>query len=262
MAEKQGRFRAQRLLLNELYFGTSARALRFQTRLLIFDLVLIAFFVASPFLERTPLVLAIDYLIAALLALDLSARGWAYLNFKRWIVRLPVLADLIVLVSLLFPFWGVNLAFLRILRLYSLVNSTFFWSLVGRGRWVGSSVEERTKAIANLAIFTFVATGFVHSTFAARSPTIHSYFDSLYFTVSSLTTTGYGDIILTGIWGRALSIVIMVVGISLFVRLAQVILRPTKVSHRCRACGLLRHEPDAVHCKACGRLLNIPDDND
>ena len=25
-------------------------------------------------------------------------------------------------------------------------------------------------------------------------------------------------------------------------------------------CGLLRHDPDAVHCKACGRVLNIPDE--
>jgi voltage-gated potassium channel len=250
------------MLLNELYFGTSARALRFRTRLLIFDVALIAFFIASPFLERTWWVLLMDYVIAALLALDLSARGWAFLDFRRWVVRPVVLADLIVLISLLFPFWGVNLAFLRVLRLYSLINSWFFWSLVGRGRWANTTVEERTKALANVLIFMFIAAGFVHSTFAARTPTINSYFDSLYFTVSSLTTTGYGDIVLEGVWGRILSIVIMVVGISLFVRLAQVILRPNKVTHRCRACGLLRHEPDAVHCKACGALLNIPDDND
>jgi voltage-gated potassium channel len=38
--------------------------------------------------------------------------------------------------------------------------------------------------------------------------------------------------------------------------------RPNKVRFRCTDCGLLRHEPDAVHCKACGKLLNIPDDND
>ena len=93
-------------------------------------------------------------------------------------------------------------------------------------------------------------TGFVHSTFAARSPDINSYFDSLYFTVSSLTTTGYGDITLPGPWGRLLSIIIMVVGISLFVRLAQVILRPNKIVHPCSDCGLRRHDPDAVHWQA------------
>ena len=54
----------------------------------------------------------------------------------------------------------------------------------------------------------------------------------------------------------------MIVGISLFVRLAQAIFRPAKVFYPCHACGLQRHEPDAVHCKACGGLLNIPDDGD
>jgi voltage-gated potassium channel len=30
----------------------------------------------------------------------------------------------------------------------------------------------------------------------------------------------------------------------------------------CDACGLQRHEPDAVHCKACGNLMKIPDEGD
>jgi voltage-gated potassium channel len=51
----------------------------------------------------------------------------------------------------------------------------------------------------------------------------------------------------------------MIIGISLFVRLAQAIVRPNKVYFPCPQCGLNRHEPDAVHCKACGHVLNIPD---
>ena len=37
-------------------------------------------------------------------------------------------------------------------------------------------------------------------------------------------------------------------------------LRPPKVRFSCPRCGLMRHEPDAVHCKACGLLLNIPNE--
>ena len=29
---------------------------------------------------------------------------------------------------------------------------------------------------------------------------------------------------------------------------------------KCPACGLMRHDIDAVHCKACGQILNIPDE--
>ncbi|MNT92133.1 hypothetical protein D3C72_2333580 [compost metagenome] len=52
----------------------------------------------------------------------------------------------------------------------------------------------------------------------------------------------------------------MIIGISLFVRLAQAIVRPYKVSFPCPECGLQRHDADAVHCKACGHILNIPDE--
>jgi voltage-gated potassium channel len=54
----------------------------------------------------------------------------------------------------------------------------------------------------------------------------------------------------------------MIFGVTLFLRLAQVLFRPHKVRFTCPACGLQRHDPDAVHCKACGSILNIPDEGD
>ena len=87
-----------------------------------------------------------------------------------------------------------------------------------------------------------------------------SFLDILYFTSISVTTTGYGDVTLPGVLGKLISIAIMICGVSLFVRLAQSLFVPSKVRFTCRTCGLMRHDPDAVHCKACGELLNIPND--
>jgi voltage-gated potassium channel len=89
---------------------------------------------------------------------------------------------------------------------------------------------------------------------------IAGYVDALYFTVATVTTTGFGDVTLPGTAGKLTSIVAMIVGITLFVRLAQSVFRPNKVTFPCPQCGLSRHEPDAVHCKACGNVLNIPDE--
>ena len=75
--------------------------------------------------------------------------------------------------------------------------------------------------MATLLTFVFVATGFVYASFARTHPGIDGYVDALYFTVATLTTTGFGDIILPGAWGKLISIVIMITGITLFVRLAQ-----------------------------------------
>jgi voltage-gated potassium channel len=111
-----------------------------------------------------------------------------------------------------------------------------------------------------MAVFLFVMTGIVYETQHAANPDIGNYADALYFTVTALTTTGFGDITLEGTTGRLLTVVIMIVGVTLFLRLAQVLFRPSKVRFECPTCGLARHDHDAVHCKACGTILKIPDE--
>ena len=83
------------------------------------------------------------------------------------------------------------------------------------------------------------------------------YIDALYFTVATLTTTGFGDITMETTGGKLLSVVIMVVGVSLFLQLLRAIFQPSKVKYTCPECGLNRHEPDAVHCKHCGTTIKI-----
>jgi voltage-gated potassium channel len=103
----------------------------------------------------------------------------------------------------------------------------------------------------------------VNVTQHAANPQINDLPNALYVTVSALSTTGFGDITLKGPSGQLLSIAIMIVGISLFFRLAQAVFHQGgKVRHRCPRCGLERHDHDAVHCKACWLLLNSPNDED
>ncbi len=103
-------------------------------------------------------------------------------------------------------------------------------------------------------------TGIVYETQHRANPNITNYADALYFTVTALTTTGFGDITLPGTTGRLITIVIMIFGVTLFLNLAKVLFSPSKVRFSCPDCGLQRHDRDAVHCKACGKLLSIPDE--
>ena len=245
--------------LYALYHGSTPGAVRFRTAWLIIDFIIIAFFIAAPLLRGRGVFLIIDYAIAALVAVDLAARCLAWGDLKTFFRRKSVWVDIFVLVTLLFPQWFFNLGFLRVLRLWTLVNSEVFWDTIGR-RFDDSRVEDVSRALAALLTFVFIVTGFVYTSFVGVSEGMSGYIDALYFTITSLTTTGYGDILLPGTWGRILSIITMVVGITLFFRLAQALVRPHKVRHTCPTCGLMRHEPDAVHCKACGTTLNIPND--
>ena len=248
-----------RARLHALYHGGTPAAVRFRTAWLVLDLIIIAFFIAAPVLEGRGIFLVIDYAIACIVALDLGARALAWGNMRTFFRRRSVWIDIFILLTLLFPQWFFNLGFLRVLRLWTLVNSEVFWDTLGR-RYDDTRVEEVTRAVATLLTFVFITTGFVYTSFVGSSG-IDGYVAALYFTVTSLTTTGYGDITLPGTWGRFLSIIIMVSGITLFIRLAQAIFRPNKVRFPCKICGLQRHDPDAVHCKACGTTLAIPNDD-
>jgi len=249
------RFRSR---LRLLYHGHSDRAIQFQRAVLIVDLAIIAFFIIAPIWKDRPSFLWLDYTVAALLAADIIARALASTDIGRWLKQPTSIVDILILATLLAPTWLANVGFLRILRLWTLSrNGTLWRPLRRRGL---KRYEETARAVTNLLTFIFVMTGFVYTFFALRADGIEGYVDALYFTVTAMTTTGFGDIVLTGTFGKLTSIVVMVVGITLFVRLAQSIVRPYKVVHPCPHCGLSRHEPDAVHCKACGNLLDIPDE--
>ena len=52
--------------------------------------------------------------------------------------------------------------------------------------------EEAIFAVTNLAVFIFVMTAIVYETQKFRNNQITNYADALYFTVTALTTIGFG----------------------------------------------------------------------
>lgn len=256
MALRNLRIRAR---LRALYHGSSPTAVRFRLAVIAIDFAIIAFFIAAPLLHGW-IYYSLDGLIALLLTVDLAARALAQSDVRAWLKKPLVWVDIFILLTLLLPTIFYNFGFLRVLRLWTLLNSDFFWRTVGR-RYDDTRIEEITKSASALVTFVFVVTGFVYATYAGRHDGIGGWVDALYFTITSMTTTGYGDVTLPGTMGKLISIVVMLLGVSLFIRLIQSLVRPHKVFFPCPTCGLRRHDPDAVHCKACGEILNIPNDD-
>ena len=154
------------------------------------------------------------------------------------------------------------------------LNRGLFWLYEGHGRgpfifrWAMLIFDFATivyfllapfaHRVTNLIVFVFIMAALVYVSQVRINDGINSYLDALYFTVTSLTTTGYGDVLLVGESGKIISIIIMVLGLTLFLRLVRAILRPTdKVRQECETCGLTMHDPDAVHCKHCGGVIHI-----
>ena len=246
--------------LRELYSGRSVVAVRFRYTLLAFDLTTIIFLIASSFFDYGRFIMLVDALFGVIILADLAARLWISKHPLREMLRLFNVIDVLVVISLILPLTGEGMAFLRVVRMLRLLQSHQILKQLRRDFQFFRDREVTIKAALNLVCFIFFTTALVFEQQRGINPDIRNYVDAAYFTIAALTTTGFGDVTLVGQVGKLISIAIMIFGVSLFLRLVQVVLRPTKVEYACTHCGLMRHDRDAVHCKACGNLLAIPDE--
>jgi voltage-gated potassium channel len=250
MAALQARLRA-------LFFGESSEAARGRLALIVIDLGLVGYFLVTTFIGLTPTIIAIDFLIGIWLLVEWIARFWAARDRAAFASQPLAVVDLVIIATLFAPALTGNLMFLRIFRTLRLLRS-YHLLLHLRSRWSFFGKHEQVFFSAiHLMAFVFIVSSAVFVLQERSNPQINNYGDALYFTVTTLTTTGFGDITLTGQTGRMLAVVIMIVGLSLFLRLLHALFRPAHVDYECPDCGLARHDRDAVHCKHCGRLLHI-----
>lgn len=256
--EKPSNNKGLRKALQSLYTGHDRRASNFRYALITFDIATIVYFILTAAAARTLTLTAINFVVGLLILLDFSARIWIADNRRRVLLRVYTLADLVVIVSLfLGPVLAENLALFRVLRGLRLIHSYHLLYDLRRNIRFFRVHEDAIFAGVNLFVFIFVTTSVVYVLRFQDASGVANYIDALYFTVATLTTTGFGDITLATPLGKILSVFIMIFGVALFVRLAQTIFQPAKIKYACQDCGLSRHEPDAVHCKHCGRTLRI-----
>jgi voltage-gated potassium channel len=240
-----------------LYYGTDSRGRSFRFALLLFDIASVVFFIASSMAREQPWIYWVDALIAAVIIADLAARFWIAAHPLALFKQFTTWTDIIVIVTLILPTLFESLLFLRVLRALRVLRSYRVLADLRNESSFFKRNEEVIQSVINLVVFVFVMTALVYVLEVHHNPKINNYVDALYFTITALTTTGFGDITLEGTTGRLVSIAILLVGVALFLRLVQTIFRPPHVTYECPDCGLRRHDTDAVHCKHCGRTLHI-----
>ncbi|MFW2588457.1 potassium channel family protein [Sagittula sp. SSi028] len=243
--------------IRDLYTGDSDAAHRFRYAVLAFDIVTIIFVIATSFTDHGAIVEGIDVVFGVIILIEFGLRAWVSTNRVRFFTRLTTLTDIVAIISFLAPLAGEGLGFLRALRTLRLLHTYHLGAQLRRDFPYIRKHDDIALALTNLGVFVFVMTGLVYATQHRSNDDIQNYADALYFTVTALTTTGFGDIVLYGTVGRLIAVVVMLCGITLFLRLVQVLFRPNKVRCECNNCGLVLHDADAVHCKHCGETINI-----
>ena len=187
--------------VRHLYHGRDTRARAFRFAMIGFDLASIIFFVASSLMRDAPWIYVADALIALVVMADLALRIWITNRPARLFTQLTTWADIIVIVTLLLPTVIESYLFLRVLRALRLLRSYHMLGDLRQEFDFFRRNEEVIHSAINLLVFVFLMTALVYVAQVNTNPNINNYIDALYFTVTALTTTGFGDITLQGTGG-------------------------------------------------------------
>ncbi len=198
----------------DIFYGSSARSLRARYVLLGLDMAILAYFVTTTFMPLESWIVAVDVVIGCVLLAELAGRFIADSDRLGLLSKPLTVVDVVIIVSLFMPAVIGNFAFLRILRSVRVLRSYLVMrELLGHSRLLRRN-EEVVFSALNLVMFIFIVTAFVFVLQNESNPGINNYVDALYFTITTLTTTGFGDITLVGSSGRLLAVAIMIVGVA------------------------------------------------
>lgn len=179
---------------------------------------------------------------------------------------IDLLATLPAYVDLLFPGWHFLLALraIRLLRIFRILKLVHF---VGAGN---SLLEALKKSRDKIAVFLFavvvicIILGTIMYMVEGPQSGFTSIPISIYWTIVTLTTVGFGDITPATPLGQFISVLIMILGYGIIavptgLVTAQFMSKDTKPetnTQSCPNCGADHHRDDALFCYNCGSKLN------
>ncbi|MCP4523852.1 MAG: potassium channel family protein [Candidatus Gracilibacteria bacterium] len=179
-------------------------------------------------------------------------------NFSlKYILSAITLLDFVIIIAIFTRYYYIDHALLHFFTALKVLRSYRVIHELSQFNKFFDKNKDLIFSIINLVIFTFFMASLVFVWQVEQNDDINNFLDALYFTIATLTTTGFGDITPMGDNGRVLTIIIMTLGTGLFLRLVTVIFRPIKKHSPCKHCGLKRHDKDASHCKHCGNIIYI-----
>ena len=169
-------------------------------------------------------------------------------------------------VSILFPQSQYLLAVrgLRLMRVFRVFKLTHF---VRESMGIVMAMRASAKRISVFLAFVFLLSIVLGSiVYVVESPyndKFNSIPQSVYWSIVTITTVGYGDISPITPAGKVLASLIMLLGYAIIavptgivtVELSRAASREGHSKKICPHCAATKHEPDAVFCKYCGYLL-------
>lgn len=203
---------------------------------------------------------ALDTGIVVIFSLEYLLRLWSIQ--KRWKYAFSLYGIIDLLAILPFFLGAIDIRFIRIFRWFRILRLIRFVE----GQTIFGYVTTEDSAIVVRILFTIFSIIFVYSglIYQVEHPinaqAYTTFLDAVYFSVSTLSTAGFGDVAPISQTGRLLTILMIFTGIILIPwQLGDLIKQLVKTGNRqdvpCTACGFSTHDDDAVFCKRCGDRL-------
>lgn len=209
--------------------------------------------------RRLEILCAIDMGITILFFIDYLVRWWSERFSIRYLFTPLALVDFIAILPL---FLSAHWQFVRVLRLFRILRLLRVLQRRQPGGWAVSEFHLRLVTIFfTLFCIIFISAGLIYDIEAKHNPQIHTFFDSLYFTVVSMTTVGFGDITPLSTAGRVATLLMIGSGVILIPwqlsELLRYIVRSgLKAQRSCQSCHTEWHETNALYCRNCGQKFD------
>jgi len=237
--------------------------------LLVLNLVFVGIFVFDTYptasdyrvlLWDLEVAIALVFLVEYVLRLyGAENRVAEFFNGYTMVDLIAILPTLLVFV-LPVPIGALNIGFLRIVRVIRVLR---FYRFTRDAEFFFGTVSDNTlrtmKLLLTILVLLSASAGLFYSAESAVNPRVSTYGDAFYYTVVTLSTVGFGDILPVTAAGRWVTVGSILTAIIVIPRQASKIVREwasrEKVQVTCPDCGLSYHDPDASHCKACGHVI-------
>ncbi len=202
----------------------------------------------------------VDRGILVIFSIEYLLRLWCADRPWKFIFSPYALLDLLAILPFLLG--TVNISFLRIFRWLRILRLIRFLE----GQTIFGYVSNQDSAIVVRILFTLFAIIFVYSGLIYQVEHPHNaqafgtFLDAVYFSVSTVTTAGFGDITPTSQTGRLLTVMMILTGVVLIPwqlgdLIKQLVKTANQVELPCKGCNLAIHDRDAHFCKNCGTPL-------
>lgn len=242
--------------VRELFAGETLASQQFHIVLIIVNLFVFSLFIIeAAFPQMHWEIKVLEIFFGLVFLLEYLAQLWVAESKWRFFANIFNLIDLFVIASLFMPLLVVNFAALRLIKWVRIFRVYRVMRLAKKQSTTVAHYWDIVESIVNFALFLLITTLTIYASQIGRNPHIQTHIDALYFTVATLTTTGYGDVTAVGQEGRLISVVAMIIGFALFARMSRALIRGKRKHIACPKCGFDSHEHDAVHCKYCGAII-------